>query len=126
TGLSGVIRACLNAEEKTPLTHHIDLATVQSNENWTRLQEAADEKLFSGFAWIGLYNDINSWRWSYNKESLVFESWADGQPNNYGLGEECVAIFNNGAWFDFYCTDSRYFVCYDEYEAENHCLLMFC
>uniref|UniRef100_A0A671P4L1 C-type lectin domain-containing protein n=1 Tax=Sinocyclocheilus anshuiensis TaxID=1608454 RepID=A0A671P4L1_9TELE len=91
--------------------HHIDLATVQSNENWTRLQEAADEKLFSGFAWIGLYNDINSWRWSYNEESLVFESWADGQPNNYGLGEECVAIFNNGAWFDFYCTDSRYFVC---------------
>ncbi|XP_052417775.1 putative C-type lectin domain family 20 member A [Carassius gibelio] len=94
-------------------THHIDLATVQSNENWTRLQEAADEKQFSGFAWIGLYNDINSWRWSYNEESLVFKNWGLGQPDNYGLGEECVAIFDNGAWFDFYCSDSRYFVCYD-------------
>uniref|UniRef100_A0A8C2A0F6 C-type lectin domain-containing protein n=1 Tax=Cyprinus carpio TaxID=7962 RepID=A0A8C2A0F6_CYPCA len=94
-------------------THHNDLATVQSNENWMRLQEAADEKLFSGFAWFGLYNDINSWRWCYNEESLVFESWGLGQPNNYGLGEECAAIFNNGAWFDFYCNDLKYFVCYD-------------
>ncbi len=101
-------------------THHIDLATVQSNENWTRLQEAADEQLFSGFAWIGLYNDINSWRWSYNEESLVFKSWGLGEPNNYG--EECAAIFSNGAWFDLYCTDSRYFVCYD---GENYIQSLF-
>ncbi|KAL0189848.1 hypothetical protein M9458_016947, partial [Cirrhinus mrigala] len=60
------------------------------NENWISLQEAAGEKAHSGYAWIGLYNDINGWRWSYNEESLVFQSWALGQPNNYGLGEECV------------------------------------
>ncbi|XP_043101157.1 asialoglycoprotein receptor 2-like [Puntigrus tetrazona] len=94
-------------------TNHIDLATVQSNENWTRLQEAARQQSFSGYAWVGLYNDINSWRWSYNEESLVFKSWAVGQPDNYGAGEECVGILSNGAWYDFYCTDSRYFVCYD-------------
>ncbi len=98
-------------------THHIDLATVQSNENWTRLQEAADEQLFSGFTWIGLYNDINGWRWSYNEESLVFQSWVLGQPNNYGLGEECAAIYYNGGWQDFYCTVLYYFVCYD---GEKH------
>ncbi len=98
-------------------THHIDLATVQSNENWTRLQEAADEQHFSGFAWIGLYNDINGWRWSYNEESLVFKSWASGQPDNYGYGQECVGILPNGAWHDLYCTDIRYFVCYD---GEKH------
>ncbi|XP_043101807.1 putative C-type lectin domain family 20 member A [Puntigrus tetrazona] len=94
-------------------TNHLDLATVQSNENWTRLQEAAREQSFSEFAWFGLYNDINGWRWSYNEESLVFKSWAVGQPDNYGAGEECVGIFNTGAWWDLACTDFRYFVCYD-------------
>ncbi|KAL0189847.1 hypothetical protein M9458_016946, partial [Cirrhinus mrigala] len=65
-------------------THHYDLATVQN------------EKAFSGYAWIGLYNDVNSWRWSYNEESLVFQSWALGQPNNYGLGEACATISPDG------------------------------
>ncbi|KAI2663119.1 Mannose-binding protein A [Labeo rohita] len=94
--------------------HHYDLATVQSNENWTRLQEAADENLFTGFAWIGLYNDVNSWRWSYDEESLLFQSWAWREPNNYGYGEECAGMFSNGAWFDLYCHNSFYFVCYNE------------
>uniref|UniRef100_A0A671NPP4 C-type lectin domain-containing protein n=1 Tax=Sinocyclocheilus anshuiensis TaxID=1608454 RepID=A0A671NPP4_9TELE len=89
-------------------THHIDLATVQSDEDWTRLQEAADT--FSGFAWIGLYKDINSWRWSYNEESMVFKSWASGQPDNYYGGEECAAIYYNGGWQDFACTSSYYFI----------------
>uniref|UniRef100_A0A8C2FBU2 C-type lectin domain-containing protein n=1 Tax=Cyprinus carpio TaxID=7962 RepID=A0A8C2FBU2_CYPCA len=80
-------------------THHYDLATIQNNENWTKLLEAADEQRFYGFAWIGLFNDINGWRWSYNDESLVFESW--------GL---CVIIYPNGAWDDFYCTIEKYFV----------------
>uniref|UniRef100_A0A673KPB1 C-type lectin domain-containing protein n=1 Tax=Sinocyclocheilus rhinocerous TaxID=307959 RepID=A0A673KPB1_9TELE len=98
-------------------THHIDLATVQSNENWTKLLEAAGEQHFYGFAWIGLFNDIKSWRWSYNEESLVFESWGLAQPDNYGAGQECAAIFPNGAWDDFYCTIEKYFVCYD---GETH------
>lgn len=94
-------------------THHYDLATIQNNENWTKLLEAADEQRFYGFAWIGLFNDINGWRWSYNDESLVFESWGLAQPDNYGAGQECVIIYPNGAWDDFYCTIEKYFVCYD-------------
>ncbi len=103
-------------------THHTDLATVQSNEDWTSLREAADEEKFSSYAWIGLFNDINGWRWSYNEESLMFESWALGQPNNYGEGEECVATTFEGKWLDFSCTSERYFVCYD---GENHAQSLF-
>uniref|UniRef100_A0A673KTH0 C-type lectin domain-containing protein n=1 Tax=Sinocyclocheilus rhinocerous TaxID=307959 RepID=A0A673KTH0_9TELE len=98
-------------------THHIDLATVQTDEDWTSLKEAADEQQFYGFAWIGLFNDIKTWRWSYNEESLVFESWGLVQPDNYGYGEECAAIYFDGTWHDFYCTDLRYFMCYD---GEKH------
>uniref|UniRef100_A0A672M094 Uncharacterized LOC107572834 n=2 Tax=Sinocyclocheilus grahami TaxID=75366 RepID=A0A672M094_SINGR len=95
-------------------THHIDLATVQTDEDWTSLKEAADEQQYSSLAWVGLFNDINGWRWSYNEESLVFESWGLVQPDNYGAGEECVTIAFDGKWFDSYCTSEKYFVCYDE------------
>uniref|UniRef100_A0A673KKY6 C-type lectin domain-containing protein n=1 Tax=Sinocyclocheilus rhinocerous TaxID=307959 RepID=A0A673KKY6_9TELE len=94
-------------------THHIDLATVQTDEDWTSLKEAADEQQFYGFAWIGLFNDIKSWRWSYNEESLVFESWGLVQPDNYGYGQECAAIYFDGTWHDFYCTDLRHVMCYE-------------
>uniref|UniRef100_A0A672P8B4 C-type lectin domain-containing protein n=1 Tax=Sinocyclocheilus grahami TaxID=75366 RepID=A0A672P8B4_SINGR len=98
---------------------YTDLATIENTDDLDTLQ--TDQVTYTG-AWIGLMYPLTIWRWSYNEESLVFESWADGQPNNYGLGEECVAIFNNGAWFDLYCTDSRYFVCYD---GENHAQSLF-
>ncbi|KAF4111701.1 hypothetical protein G5714_008732 [Onychostoma macrolepis] len=91
-------------------THHIDLATIQSNEDWTSLEEAA---VGPSFTWIGLYKDINSWRWSYNEESLVFKSWTSGQPHNYDGKEECAAINYIGGWQDFTCTISHHFICYD-------------
>ncbi|XP_048039110.1 macrophage mannose receptor 1-like [Megalobrama amblycephala] len=94
--------------------NHIDLATVQSDEDWTNLREVAVEKGFYGFAWIGLYDDINSWRWSYQDESLEFKSWFPGQPDNYGTGEECVTIFSDQYWKDYKCDNTRYFVCSDE------------
>ncbi|XDV19530.1 hypothetical protein PO909_024986 [Leuciscus waleckii] len=94
--------------------NHIDLATVQSDEDWTTLQEVENEERFRSFAWIGLYNDINSWRWSYQDESVVFQSWLSGQPDNYGAGEECVAIYYPGYWRDYSCDLTRYFVCSDE------------
>ncbi|KAK7171259.1 hypothetical protein R3I94_001259 [Phoxinus phoxinus] len=94
--------------------NHIDLATVQSVEDWTTLQEVADEEKYYSFAWIGLYNDINSWRWSYQEESVVFQSWYSGEPDNYGTGQECVMISSAGSWIDYSCSDARPFVCSDE------------
>ncbi|KAK7171290.1 hypothetical protein R3I94_001282 [Phoxinus phoxinus] len=94
--------------------NHIDLATVQSVEDWTTLQELEVEEKYFAFSWIGLYNDINSWRWSYQEESVEFKSWEPGQPDNYGWGEECVAVYYTGVWRDYFCDQTRYFVCSDE------------
>ncbi|XDV19478.1 hypothetical protein PO909_024943 [Leuciscus waleckii] len=94
--------------------NHIDLATVQSDEDWTTLQEVEHEEDFYTFAWFGLYNDINSWRWSYQDESVVFQYWEPGQPDNAGAGEECVAIYKPGYWYDDSCAVTRYFMCSDE------------
>ncbi|KAG1928120.1 hypothetical protein F2P79_023808 [Pimephales promelas] len=94
--------------------NHIDLATVQTDEDWATLQEVSDEGKYRSFAWIGLYNDVNSWRWSYQEESLVFKSWDPVQPDNYGVGEECVAFYSAGSWWDRHCNELRYFVCSNE------------
>ncbi|XP_043101230.1 uncharacterized protein LOC122349307 [Puntigrus tetrazona] len=90
-----------NAAQNYCRTNHFDLATVQSNENWTRLQEAASEQSFSGYAWVGLYNDINSWHWSYNNESVVFKSWAVESANTKFL----IKIQKTWADAQKYCRD---------------------
>ncbi|XP_039505383.1 uncharacterized protein LOC120461284 [Pimephales promelas] len=94
--------------------NHIDLATVQTAEDWTTLQEVADAEKYRSFAWIGLYNDVDSWRWSYKEERLVFQYWGSGQPDNNYDEEECVEMFSSGYWNDCPCNANRYFFCNDE------------
>ncbi|XP_051566136.1 macrophage mannose receptor 1-like isoform X2 [Myxocyprinus asiaticus] len=94
--------------------HHVDLATVQSDENFQSLQKEADKNLFSLSAWTGLYNDINGWRWSYEDENKTFDNWWSEQPNNYGAGQECVVLRSDGLWNDLSCSELRFFVCYDD------------
>ncbi|XP_050970318.1 uncharacterized protein LOC127167933 [Labeo rohita] len=106
-------------------TNHTDLATVQSNENWTRLQEAADEKAHSSFAWIGLYRNINNWCWSYEEESLVFQSWGSGYPVNDAYGKDCVGMYYDRTWFNYLCTDLYYFVCYNESTNATQKMVLF-
>ncbi|XP_067302006.1 putative C-type lectin domain family 20 member A [Pseudorasbora parva] len=96
--------------------NHVDLATVQSNEDWTGVTEVGAEKKYYGYAWYGLYNDINSWRWSYQDESLVFKAWYPSEPDNYASGEECVAIASDRTWRDRNCDLNKYFLCSDESE----------
>nr|XP_055074218.1 macrophage mannose receptor 1-like [Misgurnus anguillicaudatus] len=93
--------------------NYMDLATIQTAEDLTYLQKKADESVFNSTAWIGLYNDINSWRWSYQDESLNFTKWYPGDPDNAGTGEECAVLRSEGYWFDRYCTYTREFLCFD-------------
>nr|XP_055056230.1 uncharacterized protein LOC129440737 [Misgurnus anguillicaudatus] len=93
--------------------NHLDLATIQTAEDLTCLQEVALKSTFTLAAWIGLYNDINSWRWSYQDESLNFTKWYPGDPDNAGTGEECAVLRAEGYWFDRYCTYTRDFLCFD-------------
>ncbi|XP_029913818.1 C-type lectin domain family 10 member A-like [Myripristis murdjan] len=69
--------------------HYTDLATVSSEEDVAKLNDAVG----SHRSWIGLYDDINSWRWSlqnksyYGEGEAEFRMWASGQPDNSGLSE---------------------------------------
>ncbi|KAA0721224.1 C-type lectin domain family 10 member A MMGL [Triplophysa tibetana] len=92
--------------------NHFDLATVQSTEDWTNVQKAVGPS-FTTVAWIGLYNDINTWRWSYQDEPLTYLSWYYGEPNNNNGIQEC-ATFYGDTFHDMVCTETKLFLCYNE------------
>uniref|UniRef100_A0A667XEB9 C-type lectin domain-containing protein n=1 Tax=Myripristis murdjan TaxID=586833 RepID=A0A667XEB9_9TELE len=77
--------------------HYTDLATVSSEEDVTKLNDTVG----SHPSWIGLYNDINSWRWSLQNKSYYGEGeadlkmWSSGQPHY--SEKHCVAS-HLGKW----------------------------
>ncbi|RXN24079.1 C-type mannose receptor 2-like protein [Labeo rohita] len=66
---------------------HIDLATVQSDEDRAKLKEAANAANFQSFAWIGFYNGIYTWRWSYQNTAISYVKWAYLEPNTPRMQE---------------------------------------
>ncbi|KAM7372616.1 hypothetical protein PAMP_009771 [Pampus punctatissimus] len=95
-----------------------DLATVFNKEEQSKLVDVAQE-FYHGHVWIGLYDDINSWRWSLEKEDYYvggeaeFRMWNSGEPNN-ALGYEiCTIIVLDGLWNNVPCTQMKPFVCYN-------------
>uniref|UniRef100_A0A667WJI0 C-type lectin domain-containing protein n=1 Tax=Myripristis murdjan TaxID=586833 RepID=A0A667WJI0_9TELE len=95
--------------------HYTDLATVSSEEDVTKLNDTVGRH----HSWIGLYYDINSWRWSlqnksyYGEGEAEFRIWFSGEPNNYRSYENCVIMDPDGLWFDTPCFSERPFVCYN-------------
>lgn len=93
---------------------YADLAVIQSSEDWLRIKAEADRQHMASPGWIGLYNDLDSWRWSYNDlplSSITQRNWKTSEPSNGD--ESCGAIEYTGDWFDFPCTDFKSFICYD-------------
>ncbi|MCI4384628.1 hypothetical protein PGIGA_G00041030, partial [Pangasianodon gigas] len=103
-----------------------------------QLHHESQRQQFTSSAWIGLYNDITSWRWSLGNEPLgSVTQWMWGQPNNKDGHEECGAV-NLWGWSDEPCTDMHSFLCFNArnigsnryihisnsmtwYEARNYC-----
>lgn len=77
------------------------------------LQFQAQSQSFSSSAWIGMYSNMSSWHWSLGYEPVgSMRKWEDGEPNNRGGCQNCVAMTARG-WRDLDCTELRYFVCFD-------------
>ncbi|XP_053541101.1 C-type mannose receptor 2-like isoform X1 [Ictalurus punctatus] len=84
-----------------------------------QLQNEAQIQQFSSSAWIGLYNDVKSWRWSFGNEPLgSMTKWNPGEPGNWGGHEECVAT-SSSAWFDAPCTLMFPLLCFDDRQTGN-------
>ncbi|KAI5086999.1 secretory phospholipase A2 receptor-like isoform X1, partial [Silurus meridionalis] len=93
-----------------------DLAKILSDTDWLRFKKESARKGLVAPAWVGLYNDIDSWRWSLNNlplKSFTYTNWCTGEPQNlYGI-ESCVAMGSDNRWYDVPCSQLRPFICYN-------------
>ncbi|KAI4823550.1 hypothetical protein KUCAC02_012131 [Chaenocephalus aceratus] len=104
---------------------HTDLATVDSMEVVKLLNDMLDPNKLGEHGniyrvWIGLYDDLDSWKWSMSDTSFFkpretkFKQWASGEPNNEYSGEHCTDIrSNDGLWNDRRCAARINAVCLD-------------
>lgn len=105
-------------------THYTDLATLHSTDDVNTLTQLGTQ---TGSAWIGLYDDLNSWTWSiandsfYGPDETLYRNWASGEPNNYGGNEMCVHMYGQGTWNDITCSNTNPFVCYGQ--NDSHILI---
>ncbi|XP_073763927.1 uncharacterized protein isoform X2 [Danio rerio] len=88
-----------------------DLATVQGPEDRVKLQQAADAAGFTSFAWIGFYNGVLKWRWSFHNEDMGFSSWASWEPNMPRTQEACVFMNERQEWSDTSCFEQKQVLC---------------
>ncbi|KAI3357894.1 hypothetical protein L3Q82_016277 [Scortum barcoo] len=103
---------------------YTDLATVNNMEEVNILNNMADlSKMVysqnSYTAWIGLYDDVNSWRWSLSDRSFYkdgeteFRWWIPGKPDNYQSKERCTVLYDDGQWDDLNCETLFVGICSD-------------
>ncbi|XP_032366675.1 macrophage mannose receptor 1 [Etheostoma spectabile] len=105
---------------------YTDLSTVSNMEDVKTLNNMADlsKMVYPEYptyhnyrAWIGLYDDVNSWRWSltdtgfYQPGETEFRRWWTGEPNNYKSKEHCTQMGFDGLWNDVSCENSLKAVC---------------
>ncbi|XP_046699260.1 putative C-type lectin domain family 20 member A isoform X2 [Silurus meridionalis] len=94
-----------------------DLAIILSDTDWLRFNYVAKiNYALATFTWVGLYNDIDSWRWSSNDLQLKYANythWAIGEPNNLDGKESCGSVNEYGRWIDDDCKNAKHFICYN-------------
>lgn len=67
--------------------------------------------------WIGLYDDVNSWRWLESdedvdgSEEMQFTNWKRNEPNNLYGKEHCGEMQSNGRWNDAPCSKTMKPIC---------------
>uniref|UniRef100_A0A671U404 C-type lectin domain-containing protein n=1 Tax=Sparus aurata TaxID=8175 RepID=A0A671U404_SPAAU len=97
---------------------YTDLATIDNMEDVKMLNNTVDRSKVSEYFWIGLYDDVNSWRWSLSDTSFYrdgeteFRLWKTGQPNNANSSQYCTGMYD-GQWEDFDCESHFKSVCMD-------------
>uniref|UniRef100_A0AAY5EXV5 C-type lectin domain-containing protein n=1 Tax=Electrophorus electricus TaxID=8005 RepID=A0AAY5EXV5_ELEEL len=92
---------------------YTDLAVVLSYRDWIKFHLTVQSKDLSTDAWVGLFNDIKGWRWSFKNITLAETFWYPGQPDNQGGHQSCGSIDTSGYWWDNVCTTLMPFLCFN-------------
>ncbi|XP_056586843.1 macrophage mannose receptor 1-like [Triplophysa dalaica] len=97
---------------------YTDLVTVENEQAMEKLLNIMDNYNSIDLTWIGLYDDLNSWKWTledkdfFKEGEKLFRNWNNPGPGNNGEQSLCVNI-ENGRWIAKSCSTAYFFVCYD-------------
>ncbi|XP_045710302.1 mannose-binding protein C [Phyllostomus hastatus] len=84
------------------------VATPRNAEENKAILDVAKEEAFLGVTDVeteGHFVDLTG-------QSIIYQNWHDGEPNNSGTGEDCVMILKQeGKWNDIACSVSLLAVC---------------
>lgn len=99
---------------------YTDLATVFDIEDMNRLVNTAQDSSggLTKKAWIGLHDNLTSWRWSFADRSY-YRNWDFNQPDNFLGDQMCVKMLSGGVWEDSNCLLKNPFICYDGLSSDG-------
>ena len=131
---TGVIPVAPSCESTGPSTTRVVFKLFYESGNWYNARDkcnalgngaslaaifSAEEAALvhalgaSTTAWIGGHdsNVEGQWEWlvgrdGVNPESICYDGWSGGEPNQYG-NEDCTEKYTNGKWNDIACTNNR-------------------
>ncbi|XP_030286385.1 C-type mannose receptor 2-like isoform X1 [Sparus aurata] len=105
-----------------------DLATISDVQVNSRIADMAKD--WEEPFWIGLYEDVNSWKWSLMGEHHYtgvvedYSQWQEDQPDNAGANEYCVSMMKDGFWRDNSCTFVKMpLICFAEVGFDQYVLV---
>uniref|UniRef100_A0A8C2I7E3 C-type lectin domain-containing protein n=1 Tax=Cyprinus carpio TaxID=7962 RepID=A0A8C2I7E3_CYPCA len=100
---------------------YTDLATIGNEQQTVQLLDTVNDDSID-LAWIGLYDDLNSWKWTLEDSDFFsvgeknFRNWYDHGPGNSGAQSLCVYIYygicDSGKWMDENCNYAFPFICH--------------
>ena len=78
--------------------------------------------------WLGIHdkNEEGTFVYVSDDSPIEFKNWNNGEPNDYGKGEDCVALYPHiRKWIDLPCqTDESSIVCVREKQGNCYRVLL--
>ncbi|XP_076873497.1 E-selectin-like isoform X4 [Brachyhypopomus gauderio] len=97
--------------------YYTNMVAIQNHDEIEHLNSILPKK--HGHYWIGIRKVNGTWVWVGTGKPLTAdaENWADEEPNNRGIGQDCVEIYikrktDAGKWNDDFCTNQKTALCY--------------
>ncbi|XP_054436403.1 mannose-binding protein A-like isoform X1 [Pteronotus mesoamericanus] len=83
------------------------VATPKNAEENEAIQGVAKDNAF-----LGITDEVTEGQFVYvTGGRLTFSNWKKGEPNDFGSGEDCVILKDDGEWNDISCSSSYLAVC---------------
>ncbi|XP_076873481.1 P-selectin isoform X2 [Brachyhypopomus gauderio] len=106
--------------------HHTGMVAIQNKEEIAHLNQVLP--FHKNYYWIGIRKVEGQWVWVATQKPLSAEAanWATDEPNDKGVGEDCVEIYikrskDTAMWNDAKCSLKKAALCYKASCFQSSC-----